>query len=166
MRTCFIFGLAIILFSATGPHASAQAAPPPGPYNESCQNIQMKGTTLHAKCQTADGKWADAKLANAGQCADGVINLNGILTCQAGLLPPGSYVGTCADVRLEGTTLRASCKNSKDQSVAAELKNANQCRGDIANQNGALKCITGAQPVAQEKTVQPEKKKKKKFIVF
>lgn len=165
MRTC-VFGFAIILFAATGPNASAQAAPPPGPYNESCQNIQMKGATLHAKCQTADGKWADTKLENAGKCADGVINLNGILSCQAGLLPPGSYVQTCTNVRLDGTTLRASCKNSKDQSVAAELKNANQCRGDITNQNGALKCLTGPQPAAQAKTDQPEKKKKKKFIVF
>jgi hypothetical protein len=161
------FGL--VLLTVVFPSTASAQTTPPGPYNETCQNIQMKGSTLHAKCQTADGKLVDAKLNNADKCSDGVINLNGILSCQAGLIPPGSYVQGCADVRLEVTTLKANCKNNKDTLVATELKNANQCKGDIANQNGALKCVATAQPAAQDKQDKqdkPEKKKKKKFIVF
>ncbi len=165
MRVCFVIALAIIFSLAPAPSAAAQAAPPPGPYNETCQNIQMKGSTLHAKCQASDGKYVDAKLNDAQKCSDGVINLNGVLSCQTGLLPPGSYVTSCTDVRLQGTSLKASCKNSKDKSVATELKNANQCTGDIANKDGALKCIAGA-AAAKEKTDKPEKKKKKRFLVF
>ncbi|MBZ5531626.1 MAG: CVNH domain-containing protein [Acidobacteriia bacterium] len=166
MRVCFVIALAIISSLALAPSAAAQAAPPPGPYNETCQNIQMKGSTLHAQCQAAGGKYVDAKLKDAQKCSDGVINLNGVLSCQTGLLPPGSYVTSCTDVRLQGTTLKASCKNSKDKSVNTELKSANQCSGDIANKDGALKCIAGPK-AAKEATDKPEKKKKKKrFLVF
>jgi hypothetical protein len=155
--------LATSLAMATS--AGAQATPPPGPYNESCQSIEMKGSTLHAKCQTAEGKWVDAKLDKATQCSDGVVNLNGILSCQAGLLPPGSYVPTCADVRMEGTTLKANCKDNKEKLTATELKNANQCKGDIANNNGSLKCIHTVNPAAQQEPDKKEKKKKR-FVVF
>jgi CVNH domain-containing protein len=146
---------------------SAQGAPPPGPYTESCRDIQMQGTTLSATCQEASGKWVHTKMKNAAKCADGLVNTNAVLSCRTGLLPPGSYVESCDNVRLDGATLKAACRNEKGKSVATELKNANQCRGDIANQDGALKCITGPQAAAApEKTAKPEKKKKKRFLVF
>jgi hypothetical protein len=126
----------------------------------------MKGSTLHARCQTADGKWADAKLEKANQCSDGVINLNGILSCQTGLLPPGSYVESCANVRVEGATLKADCRNNKDRLVATELKNANRCTGDIANKDGSLRCIAAPKQATPEQPEKKEKKKKKRFVVF
>src|SRR3954454_6662089 len=38
--------------------AAAPASPsqPSGPYTESCKNIRMKGTTLHAVCKSLDGR--------------------------------------------------------------------------------------------------------------
>jgi hypothetical protein len=166
MRICSILTPVIISFLGLTAIASAQAAPPPGPYNETCQAIEMKGSTLHARCQTADGKWADAKLEKANQCSDGVINLNGILSCQTGLLPPGSYVESCANVRVEGATLKADCRNNKDRLVATELKNANRCTGDIANKDGSLRCIAAPKQATPEQPEKKEKKKKKRFVVF
>jgi hypothetical protein len=119
------------------------AAPtvPTGSYTETCKNAQMKGSTLHAVCRSADGHEAPASLRNADRCSDGVINLNGILSCDVSdVLPPGSYISTCRDVRMKGATLYAACDDGKDHWVNAELHEAHKCTGDIVNQNGALRC--------------------------
>jgi hypothetical protein len=166
MRAIPASGLVLAFYLTITTGAVAQTALPPGPYNETCQGMEMKGSTLHAKCQTSDGKWAAAKLNNADKCSDGVINLNGVLSCQAGLLPPGSYVDTCSDVRLEGTTLRANCKNKDTKLTPTELKNANQCKGDIANYGGALKCVPSANPSPTPQDTEKKDKKKKRFVVF
>jgi hypothetical protein len=50
-------------------------------------------------------------------------------------------MATCKDVRLQGTTLRASCNNGKDRWVPAELRDAHKCPGDISNYQGALRCV-------------------------
>jgi hypothetical protein len=118
----------------------------------------MKGSTLYADCQSADGKVAPARLENATRCSSGVINLNGILTCQSGIIPPGSYLATCSDLHAHGTTLRASCKNDKGKEVAAEMRDANQCTGDIVNRNGSLRCVALGES-SEDKEQKNEKKK-------
>jgi hypothetical protein len=115
---------------------------PRGSYTDSCRNIQMKGSTLHAICKSADGHEAPASLRDANRCAQGVVNINGILNCEVSdVLPPGSYLATCKDVRLKGTTLVASCNNGKDRWLPTELRDAHKCVGDISNQNGTLRCV-------------------------
>jgi hypothetical protein len=119
----------------------APPSQPPGSYTESCKNIQMKGSTLHAVCKSLDGREAPTLLRDANRCSQGVVNVNGILNCEVSdVLPPGSYISTCKDVRLQGSTLVASCNNGKDRWITAELRDAHKCSGDIANQNGALRC--------------------------
>jgi hypothetical protein len=158
----FKFALsALIVTLAFTPLAFTQTAPS-GPYTDSCQNIEMKGNTLHAKCQSADGKWNAVELRNARSCADGVINLNGVLSCQAGIIPPGSYLSTCTDFNLHGTTLMASCRSEKGTDVAAELRNANQCTGDIANKNGSLKCVALEKSAEKKEEKKDDKKEDKK----
>jgi hypothetical protein len=119
------------------------AAPsqPGGSYTDSCKNIQMKGTTLHAVCKSLDGREMPTSLKEANRCAEGVANINGILNCEvSGVLPPGSYITTCRDVRLQGTTLYATCNDGKDHWLSASLRDVQKCNGDIANQNGTLRC--------------------------
>jgi hypothetical protein len=119
------------------------AAPsqPRGSYIDSCRNIEMKGTTLHAVCKSLDGREMPTSLKGANRCSEGVANINGILNCEVSdVLPPGSYIATCKDVRLQGTTLIASCNDGKDHWLNASLRDAHRCSGDIANQNGALRC--------------------------
>src|SRR5438270_6422719 len=117
--------------SGGGAAASSQ---PSGSYTESCKNIRMKGTTLHAVCKSIDGREMPTSLKDANRCSQGVANLNGILTCAVSdVLPPGSYMATCKDIRLQGSTLLASCNNGKDRWLSAELREAHKCSGDIAN---------------------------------
>jgi hypothetical protein len=116
---------------------------PRGSYTDSCRNIQMKGATLHAVCKSLDGRELPTSLKDANRCSEGVANINGILNCEVSdVLPPGSYIATCKDVRLQGTTLTASCNDGKDHWLNATLRDANRCGGDIANQNGALRCTS------------------------
>lgn len=126
------------------------AAPsqPRGSYTESCRDIRMKGTALHAVCKSLDGRELPTSLKDANRCSEGVVNMNGILNCEvSGVLPPGSYIATCKDVRLQGTTLLASCNDGKDHWLNTSLRDAHKCGGDIANQNGALRCV----PIRMEK---------------
>ena len=122
---------------------SQAAAPsqPTGSYTDSCKNIQMKGTTLHAVCKSLDGREMPTSLKDANRCAEGVANVNGILNCEAsGVLPPGSYISTCKDVQLLGTMLYATCQDGKGRWRNAGLRDVQKCNGDIANQNGRLRC--------------------------
>ena len=124
--------------------SQATAGPPSQPtgsYTENCKNIRMKGTTLHAVCKSLDGRELPTSLKDANRCAEGVANINGILNCESsGVLPPGSYIATCKDVKLQGTTLSASCNDGKDHWRNTFLRDVNKCNGDIANQNGTLRC--------------------------
>lgn len=123
-------------------HEGHTPSQPPGSYTQSCRDIRMKGSTLHAICKSVDGREAPTSLHDANRCAQGVVNVNGILNCEVSdVLPPGSYISSCKDVRLQGTTLAASCNNGKDRWVPAELRDAHKCSGDITNQNGALRCV-------------------------
>ncbi|HEY2236868.1 MAG TPA: CVNH domain-containing protein [Candidatus Angelobacter sp.] len=124
-----------------GGSQSAAPAQPAGPYTESCENIHMKGTTLHAVCKSLDGREMPTSLKDANRCADGVANVNGILNCAVtGVLPPGSYIATCKDIQLLDTTLYATCQDSKGRWVKTGLRDVQKCNGDIANQNGTMRC--------------------------
>jgi hypothetical protein len=121
--------------------ATPSPSQPGGSYTDSCRNIHMKGATLHAVCKSLDGRELPTSLKEANRCAEGVANINGILNCEvSGVLPPGSYIATCRDVRLQGTTLYATCNDGKDHWLSASLRDVEKCNGDIANQNGALRC--------------------------
>jgi hypothetical protein len=118
------------------------AVQPSGSYTETCKDIHMKGGTLHAICKSADGHEAPTSLRDADRCAQGVVNINGVLNCGINdVLPPGSYLATCKDVRLAGSTLVASCNNGKDRWIITELREAHKCGGDITNHEGKLQCV-------------------------
>jgi hypothetical protein len=124
-----------------GGSQSAAPSQPAGSYTDSCKNIQMKGTTLHAVCKSVDGREMPTTLKDANRCAEGVANINGILNCESsGVLPPGSYIATCKDVKLQGSMLSATCNDGKDHWRSTSMRDANKCNGDIANQNGTLRC--------------------------
>jgi CVNH domain-containing protein len=126
---------------SSGAEGGAKGFQPAGTYTETCRDIRMKGSTLHAICKNNDGREMPASLKEARHCSQGVINVNGVLNCAINdVLPPGSYLATCKDVQLQGTTLRAACNNGKDHWKQAELRDAHKCSGDIANHEGSLRC--------------------------
>jgi hypothetical protein len=55
-------------------------------------------------------------------------------------VPYGGYSQTCQDIRASGTTLLASCQKRNGQWRQSSLRNFNQCRGEIENNNGKLVC--------------------------
>lgn len=56
-------------------------------------------------------------------------------------IPPGSYLWSCRDVTLSGTTLVAICAVAGGAWVAARLEDYPYCVGDISNRNGGLFCM-------------------------
>ena len=53
---------------------------PRGSYVQTCQNIQVAGNTLRARCEKKNGKWRDTSLSNFWGCRD-IENDNGKLRC-------------------------------------------------------------------------------------
>lgn len=57
-------------------------------------------------------------------------------------VPGGSYLQSCADVRVEGDTLRAECKMRSGARYSAHVS-VSGCKGaDIENHGGQLRCAT------------------------
>ena len=122
-------------------------SPPKGSYQQSCNNVSAQGSTLSASCKNRGGGWQQTTLSDYRQCIGDISNMNGSLQCSKGAPPPGgSYKQSCQDIFMAGSTLKASCKNRGGQWVATSLDGVNQCVGDIANLDGALRCSKGGQP--------------------
>ena len=71
--------VACLSWAAIG--AFAQAASPPGSYQQSCHEISIQGGVLTGLCKTRNGRWQRAALGDVNQCAGDIANLNGALTC-------------------------------------------------------------------------------------
>jgi hypothetical protein len=126
----------------------AAAANTPGSYQQTCTNVHISGSTLYATCKNRGGGFnPESNLPGFQECIGDIQNLNGNLQCNKGASPPpGSYTQTCRDVYMSGTTLNATCKTSANQWLATSLTMVNQCFGDIANEEGTLRCSRGGPP--------------------
>lgn len=60
--------------------------------------------------------------------------------------PDGSYRQSCSNIRMQGSTLTAICRDVDGRGVQTALGVA-RCVGDIGNNNGRLQC-NGGQPSA------------------
>lgn len=144
------------------------AAGPSGSYLQSCQDVQIKGDDLHARCQTRSGDMRDAKLDDYRKCTGDIVNEDGHLHCGTGAPvaapgpygprgpypgpatssnvngPNGSYIQTCTDIHVGGDDLHARCQAQDGTLHDAKLDDYNSCHGDIVNVNGKLRCATGS----------------------
>jgi CVNH domain len=78
----------------------------------------------------------------------GAIALAGLaLPAYAQAPPSGTYQQSCGDVRMQGSTLIAVCRDMNGRDVQTALNVAN-CVGDIGNSNGQLQCSGGQPPSA------------------
>jgi hypothetical protein len=68
----------------------------------------------------------------------GVIGLASTSLAQG--LPAGSYLRSCNGVRIEGDTLIARCRRVDGFEQRSVLNDVHRCVGDIANDNGELRC--------------------------
>lgn len=126
---------------------SRGGAVPAGGYMQTCRDIWMEGSTLHASCKTRNDAWVSTVLANTNQCVGTISNQDGNLRCnRGGPVPGGDYTQTCRDSWMEGSTLHASCKTISGAWVSTILNNVGQCNGAIRNIDGSLDCKHGNAP--------------------
>jgi hypothetical protein len=147
----FILSLAVALgFIAIQGSACMAQSVPTGSYQSSCKNIDVRGEVLSANCQDADGRWEATLLRDYRSCGSDIMNDNGALRCgnvaggyQAGLpagVPNGSYTQSCQDIHAHGDDLEARCQTSDGNWHKTKLDDYQKCRGDVANENGNLRC--------------------------
>ena len=131
---------------------------PSGSYQQSCKNIGVRDEVLTANCQDTEGKWEATQLRDYRSCGGDIMNDNGALRCgsgggmavagyppsyQAGI-PNGSYTQSCQEIRVHGDDLEARCQTGDGNWHKTTLDDYQKCRGDVVNDNGKLRCITGA----------------------
>jgi CVNH domain len=141
---------------------------PGGSYLQTCQDAHVKGDDLHARCRTQSGDLRDAKLDDYNKCRGDIVNDDGHLRCIAGAPvaapgaygapgpygtpgagvglagPNGSYTQTCTAIHVGGDDLHARCQTHDGKLRDAKLDDYNKCHGDIVNDDGHLRCISGA----------------------
>jgi uncharacterized repeat protein (TIGR02543 family) len=136
-----LVGAAALLAATSG-----QAQVPAGSYAQSCSNAQVAGNVLRARCRTMSGAVVDTTLNLP--CAGSIDNINGKLTCTgapAAGVPPGSYLQSCGNARVQDGTLNADCRRA-NQTVAQASLRLPCTGGKIDNLNGVLTCVGGSTP--------------------
>lgn len=147
---------AIALMWFAGQGIGRAQAIPSGSYQQSCRNISVGDQVLSANCQDSGGKWEATQLRDWQSCGSDIVNDNGALRCagsrpaaayqpgyQAGI-PNGSYTGSCQEIRIDGDDLKARCQGTDGNWHNAKLDDYQKCRGDVVNDNGKLRCVSGA----------------------
>jgi hypothetical protein len=150
-----------------GPAQTWRGNGPGGSYLQTCRDVKVGGDDLHARCQTTDGAWHDAKLDDYRKCKGDIMNDNGKLRCVAGAPvgaygpggygggypggynqnvngPAGSYGQTCRDIHVGGDDLHARCQTRNGDWADTKLDDFKKCHGDIINDDGHLRCVAGA----------------------
>lgn len=163
MRYLTTLSLIILTALLWHPRASAQSDVPNGSYLQTCRDIRAVGNTLEAVCAVGNGDWISSSLRNIDQCISGIENLYGHLGCtkekyvgeitttyyypaghkrgyvQSGL-PAGSYLDTCSDAHISGSTLVATCQKGDGSWRRSSLHYFSECSSSVENINGRLAC--------------------------
>ncbi|HEV3316102.1 MAG TPA: CVNH domain-containing protein [Candidatus Angelobacter sp.] len=116
---------------------------PRGSYSQTCRDIQVRGDSLSAECQTGYGEWRRTSLDHYDDCSGEIVNDDGQLECTrrgGRQVPRGSYSQTCRNIYVRGDKLRANCQTGDGRWAWSQLDDWNDCRGGIVNVNGQLVC--------------------------
>jgi hypothetical protein len=125
-----------------------------GSYTQTCRDVRRHGDTLEAVCQSRDGDWHRTTLNDYQDCRGQIVNDGGNLRCansnydngggwQSGYrrgIPGGSYTQTCQNIRASGDDLNATCQKRNGGWRNTSLDAYQNCRTDITNDNGHLRC--------------------------
>jgi len=81
MRYMSALAVAVLALAfGTATPSVAQSAPG-GSYQQTCRNIGVRGSTLHADCQNTGGGWQATQLSDYNRCNGEIQNINGNLQC-------------------------------------------------------------------------------------
>ena len=166
-----LFAFAALAFAAFTASGAAQAETVPnGTYTSTCRSLTVDGDTLYAECQNSRGKWKKTWISGFQYCDGDIYNNDGVLDCNGGRLPDrksgatpiprdakrdlplGPWVDTCRDAIVDGSVLRATCRDTRGtwRPTWIDLR---QCRGDIANDDGLLVCIASRETSSPQLTL-------------
>ena len=116
--------------------------PPTGSYTKTCEVTTFDGLFLLSHCKDRSGKLHVTYMQPKNCFGRDIFNDNGNLRCGTGTPASGSYSRTCENAYMADTTLHATCKRRDGKLVTTSLSNPSQCRGDIANIDGKLTCVS------------------------
>jgi hypothetical protein len=113
---------------------------PPGTYQQSCNNISVRGDDLRARCKDNYGHYHDTVLDHADRCWGDISNNNGNLVCLQRGGPSGSFTQSCRDISVRWGVMRARCQTRDGRWVDTSLDQYSRCNGEITNEDGELRC--------------------------
>jgi len=88
----YISALAVAVLALVFGIATPAVAQPGGSYQQTCRNIGVRGSTLHAECQNTGGGWQSTELRDYNRCRGEIQNINGNLQCTGdNRRGPGDY---------------------------------------------------------------------------
>jgi hypothetical protein len=77
----YMSALAVAALALAFGTATPALAQPGGSYQQTCRNIGVRGSTLHAECQNTGGGWQSTELRDYNRCNGEIQNINGSLQC-------------------------------------------------------------------------------------
>ena len=88
----YISALGVVTLALAFGTAIPSVAQPGGSYQQTCRNIGVRGSTLHAECQNTGGGWQSTELRDYNRCRGEIQNINGSLQCTGdNRRGPGDY---------------------------------------------------------------------------
>ena len=122
MRLILPLTFVISVICATS-YARAQSA---SSFQQSCNNIQVSGSTLSASCRRMDGSFNNTSILIRGIANnDGRLQFTGT--------GPSSFQDSCSDISVAGSTLSANCRK-----MDGSFNRSSILIPGIANNNGVL----------------------------
>lgn len=138
IRIIALFTLALFVFVP-----KISFALPAGSYVKSCYQCKVRNNKLRCICRQQNQRPRYTVLPSVRQCQF-ISNENGQLTCKirrSRPLPYGSYRKSCVGCFYNGKRLSCRCRaRSGDYWRRSSINNVRQCRQDIRNVNGSLRC--------------------------
>ena len=77
----YMSALAVAILALVFGTATPGVAQPGGSYQQTCRNINVRGSTLSAECQNTGGGWQSTQLRDYNRCRGEIQNINGSLQC-------------------------------------------------------------------------------------
>ena len=81
-RHATTFGMVALTMALFGSGTTCKAQQvPSGSYQQTCQNVGVRGSTLYASCNDGRGQWQSTELPDFQRCSSEIQNDNGNLRC-------------------------------------------------------------------------------------
>ena len=140
MKALLTLLIAVVSLSVADARAQYGGRPPSGSYSRTRNNATMIGSVLTAQCKDQNGVTIHTRLY-VRDCNGDIANVFGELVCNSRYLPPGSYNQTCNACTADGSSLRCTCRDTRQSPIKSALDLASCDFGSrIVNKDGHLQC--------------------------